>query len=116
LLCNFSEVGGIIDKRRCDMESDTIEFEWDYEKELENIKKHHINFTVAKKIFGDENRIEIYDKKHSIDEDRYNTIGAVDDVLFVVYTERHDKVRLISARLATEKERRLYYDSNSFIV
>jgi uncharacterized DUF497 family protein len=103
-------------KRGSSMESDTMEFEWDYEKELENIRKHHINFTVAKKIFSDENRIEIYDKKHSIDEDRYNTIGAVDDILFVVYTERHDKVRLISARLASEKERRLYYDSNSFIV
>lgn len=50
------------------------------------------------------NGIEIYDIQHSFD-DRYNTIGMVEDVLFVVYTGRKEKVRLISARLATDKER-----------
>lgn len=84
-------------------------FEWDDEKEVINIKKHHIDFDTAKKVFNDINRIEIYDIQHSILEDRYNTIGLVDEVLFVVYTERHENIRLISARLATEKERRIYY-------
>ena len=58
------------------------------------------------------NRLEIYDYQHSGEEDRYNTIGIVDDMLFVVYTERHEAIRLISARIATEAERRLYYDEN----
>ncbi|MFR6477407.1 MAG: BrnT family toxin [Coprococcus sp.] len=49
---------------------------------------------------------------HSIEEDRYIAIGCVGDVLFVVFTERKDNIRLISARLATESERRLYYDQN----
>jgi hypothetical protein len=51
---------------------------------------------------------------HSIDEDRYITIGKVEDVLFVVFTERDDAntVRLISARVATAKERRLYYGNS----
>jgi hypothetical protein len=89
-----------------------LEFEWDEEKNTINKKIHKISFEIAKEIFRDENRIEIYDKQHSIEEDRYNTIGLVNDVLFVVYTERQDKIRLISARLASEKERRLYYDSN----
>jgi hypothetical protein len=93
-----------------------LKFEWDDEKEKINIKKHNINFTVAKKIFNDANRIEIYDKKHSIYEDRYNTIGIVEDVLFVVYTERKDRIRIISARLATERERRIYYDSDSYFI
>jgi hypothetical protein len=93
-----------------------MNFEWDEEKEKINIKKHKINFTVAKKIFNDINRIEIYDKNHSIDEDRYNTIGAVGEVLFVVYTERRDNIRIISARLANEKERRLYYDGNNYFI
>ena len=84
-------------------------FEWDDEKEAINIRKHHIDFDTAKKVFNDINRIEIYDVQHSIFEDRYNTIGLVDEVLFVVYTERHENIRLISARLATEKERRIYY-------
>ena len=61
-------------------------------------------------VFDDENRIEIYDVEHSINEDRYNTIGLVHDLLFVVYTERKDNLRIISARLATMAERRLYYD------
>ncbi|MCM1184024.1 MAG: BrnT family toxin [Roseburia sp.] len=92
-----------------------MEFEWDEQKEELNIKRHHISFNIAKKVFNDENRIEIYDMQHSIEEDRYNTIGMVEDVLFVVYTERTDKIRLISARLATEKERSLYYDNSNII-
>ena len=88
-----------------------MHFEWDKEKEIINIQKHHIDFDTAKKVFNDVNRIEIYDIQHSIEEDRYNTIGMVDDVLFVVYTERLEAIRLISARLATERERRIYYGS-----
>ena len=72
-----------------------------------------LQFTIH--VFDDENRIEIYDIEHSTDEDRYNTIGLVHDILFVVYTERRDRLRIISARLATEKERKIYYDSYSRI-
>ena len=86
-----------------------MRFEWDEEKERINIQRHHVDFDTAKKVFFDTNRIEIYDIQHSVEEDRYDTIGLVEDVLFVVYTERHDNIRLISARLATEKERRVYY-------
>lgn len=82
-----------------------MEFEWDERKEQINIEKHHISFNIAKQVFNDVNRIEIYDMQHSIEEDRCNTIGMVEDILFVVYTERKEKIRLISARLATEKER-----------
>ncbi|MCX4328676.1 MAG: BrnT family toxin, partial [Lachnospiraceae bacterium] len=83
----------------------SLQFEWDEEKANANIKKHGIPFETAAKVFLDENRIEIYDKEHSIKEDRYITIGMANDVLFVVYTERYPKTRLISARLATAKER-----------
>lgn len=87
----------------------SLEFEWDEEKARLNIKKHGVMFETAARVFLDENRIEIYDKAHSIDEDRYITIGLAGDVLFVVYTERRSRIRLISARLATARERRLYY-------
>ena len=87
-----------------------IKFEWDEEKNRINKIKHGIDFNIAIRVFDDENRIEIYDIEHSTDEDRYNTIGLVHDVLFVVYTERRDRLRIISARLAVERERRLYYD------
>lgn len=65
-------------------------------------------------VFNDMQRIEIYDMEHSIEEDRYNTIGMVNDVLFVVYTERKDNILLISARLATKTERSIYYDQDSY--
>ncbi|UTD07138.1 BrnT family toxin [Treponema denticola] len=88
-------------------------FEWDYEKEQRNIKIHKISFETAKFVFNDNNRIELFDINHSGTEDRIITIGKVDKVLFVVYTERGDKTRIISARTATKAERRLY--GNSYI-
>ena len=48
------------------------------------------------------------------EKDRYIAIGMVGDLLFVVFTERGENIRLISARLATENERRLYYDQNFY--
>ena len=87
-------------------------FEWDQEKNLINKKKHGISFETAAYVFYDEKYIEMFDFEHSIDEDRYIAIGKVEDVLFVVFTERKENIRLISARLATEAERRLYYDQD----
>ena len=52
----------------------------------------------------------MFDFEHSIDEDRYIAIGRVGDIIFVVFTERKQRIRIISARLATESERKLYYD------
>ena len=86
-----------------------LKFEWDEEKAKINLKKHGIPFETAAKVFLDENRIEIYDEAHSADENRYITIGLAGEVLFVVYTERHPQIRLISARLATARERKVYY-------
>lgn len=110
-------------------------FEYDPEKNRKNIEKHGISFKSAARVFFDYDRIELYDEAHSGDEDRYDTIGdtsagnltiignlqdacRVDDILFVVYTERvivdedersKEITRLISARLATNFERGVYY-------
>ena len=84
-------------------------FEWDDEKAELNLKKHGVTFDTAAKVFGDENRIEEYDYMHSIDEDRWQVIGIVGKIIFVVYTERGEFTRLISAREATPRERRKYY-------
>lgn len=91
-----------------------MKFEWNEEKNRINQQKHGISFETAMMVFNDDDRIEIYDFEHSVDEDRYNTIGKVDDVLFVVYTERKENIRLISARLATRLERSVYYDQDSY--
>jgi hypothetical protein len=89
-----------------------LTFEWDEEKNIINKSKHKISFETAAHVFDDPAYIEMYDFEHSKDEDRYVAIGMVGDILFVVFTERKEKIRLISARLATEKERRLYYDQD----
>ena len=80
--------------------------EWDDEKNAINEKKHGIRFEDAGLVFGDVARIEYYDEIHSIDEDRYIIIGKVEDVLFVVFTERpeNNAIRLISASQRKRKE------------
>ncbi len=87
-------------------------FEWDEEKNAINKQKHKISFETAAHVFDDPEYIEMYDFEHSVDEDRFIAIGMVGDIIFVVFTERRDKIRLISARLATDAERRLYYDQD----
>ncbi len=87
-----------------------LQFEWDELKEQINITKHGIDFATASHVFLDPNRLEIYDDKHSTaDEERYITIGLVGEVLTVVYTERISVLRIISARIATRKEKESYY-------
>lgn len=87
----------------------SVTFEWDEDKNIINKQKHKISFETALHVFDDPDYIEIYDFEHSKDEDRYIAIGRVGDILFVVFTERGDNIRMISARLATDVERRLYY-------
>lgn len=90
-----------------------MQFEWDDQKEKINITKHGLDFETAARVFEDENRLEMYDEQHSEYEDRYITIGLIDDimcVIMVVYTEREEAVRIISARKATKQEREMYYD------
>ncbi len=86
-----------------------LKFEWDENKNISNQKKHGISFETATYVVRDSYYMEIYDFEHSINEDRYIAIGMVGDLLFVVFTEREDYIRIISARSATRSERRLYY-------
>ena len=84
--------------------------EWDDNKADINFKKHGIRFETAVKIFADDNKLIRYDEEHP-QEERYNILGKIGNVLFVVCTFKQDNlVRIISARLATksEKERYLY--------
>ena len=83
--------------------------EWDDNKAELNWKKHGIHFEDAALIFLDEYLIDDYDEEHSDDEDRIKVIGKVGKILVVIYTERGEKNRLISARYANKNERRKYY-------
>ncbi len=85
-----------------------MRFEWDPTKDIANIEKHGISFKTAVRVFEDPQHLELFDVEHSYAENRYIAIGKVEEVLFVVFTERTDAIRIISARLAEKRERRLY--------
>jgi uncharacterized DUF497 family protein len=84
--------------------------EWDSNKAIDNLKKHRVSFETAQYVFLDPERLERHDRSegNTSGEERWQTIGKVGDVLFVVYTECENKKRLISARLADKDDRRSY--------
>ncbi|MEZ4679699.1 MAG: BrnT family toxin [Caldilineaceae bacterium] len=85
-------------------------FEWDLAKEQQNIIKHRLDFRTASRVFLDPLLIELEDDRHE-DEIRWNVIGVVDGrVLFVTYTERNGRIRIISARGAEPHERKKYHN------
>ncbi|MCB0035961.1 MAG: BrnT family toxin, partial [Anaerolineales bacterium] len=86
------------------------EFEWDDEKARKNLDKHGVSFEEAKTSFVDPFYIDFYDPDHSVNEERYILVGQSERLrlLVVSYTERNTKIRLISAREATRKEKEAY--------
>ena len=87
-----------------------LTFEWDEEKNERNIKRRGISFEEAKDVFGDPHSITIYDSRHSENEERFIDIGLSNRrrLLVVVYTERADRIRIISCRKAEPPEQRQY--------
>ena len=90
-----------------------LSIEWDARKNSINLKKHGVGFKEAANVFFDNNRVEFFDTKHSEKESRFVVIGMVRDILLVIYTEKQDSLRIISARKATPIEREIYYGKNS---
>jgi hypothetical protein len=87
-----------------------MEFEADPVKAAQNFKKHKVSFEEAASIFGDSMEITYPDPDHSVGEMRWLSFGmsSRERVLAVIYTERRGKVRLVSARVATKHERKIY--------
>jgi uncharacterized protein len=87
-----------------------VRFEWDRTKAERNRAKHGISFEEAATAFADPLSIGVFDRDHSGNEDRYLLLGAThaSRLLVVAYTRRGDGVRIISARIASRKERRRY--------
>ena len=83
-------------------------YEWDPNKEKLNYKKHRVKFADAVGVFEDEDAITIEDDHKK--EDRFITIGMdfLSRILVVVYTFRDVVIRIISARKATARERKIY--------
>ena len=87
-----------------------IDFEWDFKKAITNLQKHRVDFREAATVFRDRLAITIYDPDHSEQEDRFITIGTsgTGSFLMVSHTDRGDRIRIISARELTRKERKEY--------
>ena len=87
-----------------------MEFGWDERKAAYNLAKHGASFAEGATVFYDPLSITYGDPDHSIDEDRYITIGLSGQgrLLIVSHTDQGDVIRIISARLATKRERKLY--------
>ncbi|MBO3464113.1 BrnT family toxin [Aetokthonos hydrillicola Thurmond2011] len=87
-----------------------MKFEWDENKAQKNLTKHGVAFDEAKSVFNDPLFITFADPEHSIGERRFIILGesAQGRLLVVAYTERNSVTRLISARVATRRERRVY--------
>lgn len=91
------------------------DFEWDNRKAKSNIRKHKISFERATTIFRDPNLLSIADEEHSETEERWLTMGLdesgsllVISHIFKEFSESICKIRIISARKATETEEEQY--------
>jgi uncharacterized protein len=90
------------------------EFEWDDAKAAANYDKHHVSFDHARHAFYDVFAVDGHDDRENYGEDRYTISGMVDGVLlFVAYTQRGERVRIITARRATRGEQNDYYQQNA---
>lgn len=87
-----------------------MEFEWDARKAAQNLSRHGVSFDEASTVFGDPLAATVRDPRHSVGEFRFVTIGlsTSDRFLVVAHTDRDDRIRIISARRATRRERRQY--------
>lgn len=87
-----------------------MEFEWDEWKAATNLKKHGVSFHEAGTVFGDPMAITFHDPGHSGTEQRFLTFGLsqADRRLVEAHTDRSRKIRIISARLMTEHERKIH--------
>jgi uncharacterized DUF497 family protein len=90
-----------------------LTFIWDKKKAATNLRKHGVAFEEASTAFGDTTSLTTFDPDHSIDEDRFILLGASNRgrLLVVAHTEQSDTIRIVSARLATRGEKKIYEES-----
>ena len=91
-----------------------LKFEWDGTKAEANARKHGVRFEEAATAFGDTLSVTVSDPGHSLDEDRFLLLGMTrrNRLVVVSHTERAGTIRLISARVATVKERKGYEEGS----
>jgi hypothetical protein len=87
-----------------------MHFEWDAAKGAKNLRRHRVSFEEASSVFYDPLAVTGADPDHSEGEERLITFGmsSAGRLLVVSHTERGEAIRIISARMATQSERRIY--------
>ena len=92
-----------------------VEFEWHNAKAEVNLQNHGVSFDLAKTVFKDPFAVERLDDRGDYGEERFVIIGMAegDVLLFVAYTEREKRIRMISARRATQREQDDYFRQNA---
>ena len=90
------------------------QYEWDEDKARTNLRKHQVSFLEGATVFNDQFVATQPDPDHSLAEQRYIAMGRSvrGRILVVVFTERGDKLRLMSCRKATPRERKVYEENN----
>lgn len=93
-----------------------LNFEWNEQKATINKNKHGVSFEEANTVFADPLSLTIDDPLHSRSEQRFIIIGRSirQRTVVVVYVERRNKIRIISARLATSREKKTYEENNYY--
>ena len=88
-----------------------MEFEWHAGKAKANLENHGVSFELAKTVFKDSFAIERLDDRKDYGEERFILIGMAEGniLLFVAYTEREERIRIISARRVTQSEQDDYF-------
>jgi uncharacterized DUF497 family protein len=92
-----------------------LKFEWDEAKAKSNFKAHGVSFELAKTVFDDAFAVDRIDDREAYGEERFLIIGMTEAqvLLFVAYTERHGRIRIISTRMATKREQDFYFQQNA---
>lgn len=87
-----------------------LEFEWDEGNKEKNWKKHKVDFRECEEIFSNKGLKTLFDVKHTQKENRFAALGITDKKrrLIITFTIRNKKIRVISARDMSRKERKLY--------
>ena len=92
-----------------------LEFEWHEAKAEANLRIHGISFELAKTAFSDSFAIEFLDDRQEYGEARFILIGMAEGqvLLYIAYSERQERIRVISARRATKHEADEYFKQNT---
>jgi len=92
-----------------------LEFEWHRAKAEANLRTQGVSFGLAETVFKDPFAIELVDDREDYGEERFVIVGMAEGhvLLFVAYTEREGRIRIISARRATQHEQDEYFRQNA---